>query len=173
MYQGYRVIDADAHFYEPANIWEQYVEAEYQDQIPRVAQIHSRAILEYEDGKVAVGPGPDDLHAHDPGEVRAGVRRVVEPGEPHPGHGRAGLGRAGVPGYQRRRVGRIRPRRHALRGHVPGVQHVGRRLLRRRSRAGQVRGHGAGPEPGRDGDGVPPRRGEAGRRLSLPAPGPH
>ena len=56
MYQGYRVIDADAHFYEPANIWEQYVEAEYQDRIPRVAQIHSRAILEYEDGKVAVGP---------------------------------------------------------------------------------------------------------------------
>ena len=56
MYQGYRVIDADAHFYEPANIWEQYVEAEYQDQIPRVAEIHSRAILEYEDGKVAVGP---------------------------------------------------------------------------------------------------------------------
>ena len=56
MYQGYRVIDADAHFYEPANIWEDYVEAAYQDQIPRVAQIHSRAILEYEDGKVAVGP---------------------------------------------------------------------------------------------------------------------
>ena len=29
MRNGFRVIDADAHFYEPADIWDKYIEKKY------------------------------------------------------------------------------------------------------------------------------------------------
>ena len=48
MRNGFKVIDADAHFYEPGDIWDSYVEASYQDRRPRVTQVHGKAILEYE-----------------------------------------------------------------------------------------------------------------------------
>ena len=31
MRNGFKVIDADAHFYEPADIWDRYLEPQYYD----------------------------------------------------------------------------------------------------------------------------------------------
>ena len=48
MRNGFKVIDADAHFYEPGDIWDKYVEPAFQERMPRVAKVHGKAILEYE-----------------------------------------------------------------------------------------------------------------------------
>ena len=56
MRDGYKIIDADAHFYEPPDIWDKYmVGEECYDERPRVAKVHGRAILQYTDGQIAVG----------------------------------------------------------------------------------------------------------------------
>ena len=47
MYQGYKVIDADAHFYEPWDIWDRYVEAEHYERRPRVVEYFGRARMEF------------------------------------------------------------------------------------------------------------------------------
>ena len=49
MRNGFKVIDADAHFYEPADLWDKYVEPQYHDQRPRVAKVLGNALFEYED----------------------------------------------------------------------------------------------------------------------------
>ena len=36
MRNGFRVIDADGHFYEPGDIWDSYVEPAYRDRRPIV-----------------------------------------------------------------------------------------------------------------------------------------
>ena len=57
MHQGYRIIDADAHFYEPMDIWDRYTEPEYYEQRPRVINHISRSRLEYAvDGVHFTGP---------------------------------------------------------------------------------------------------------------------
>ena len=48
MYHGFRIIDADAHFYEPMDIWDRYTESEYYEQRPRVINHVERSRLEYE-----------------------------------------------------------------------------------------------------------------------------
>jgi predicted TIM-barrel fold metal-dependent hydrolase len=48
MRNGFRVIDADGHFYEPGDIWDKYVEPKYYERRPRVVKVHGKAILEYE-----------------------------------------------------------------------------------------------------------------------------
>ncbi len=48
MRNGFKVIDADAHFYEPSDIWNKYVEPQYYDSRPRVLKVHAKSILEYE-----------------------------------------------------------------------------------------------------------------------------
>ena len=35
MKAGYRVVDADAHVIEPADLWSRYVEADFRDRAPR------------------------------------------------------------------------------------------------------------------------------------------
>ena len=56
MRDGYKIIDADAHFYEPPDIWDKYmVGEECYDQRPRVDKVWGRAILQYTDGQIAVG----------------------------------------------------------------------------------------------------------------------
>ena len=50
MRDGFKVIDADAHFYEPKDIWDRYVEPEYYEQRPRVARVLGKIMHEYEDG---------------------------------------------------------------------------------------------------------------------------
>jgi predicted TIM-barrel fold metal-dependent hydrolase len=60
MHSGFKVIDADAHFYEPPDIWDKYMVGEdTYDQRPRVAKVHGRGILQYTDGQVAVGGNRD------------------------------------------------------------------------------------------------------------------
>lgn len=48
MYQGFKVIDADGHFYEPRDIWDRYVEPEYHDRRPRVREIFGRSRMDFE-----------------------------------------------------------------------------------------------------------------------------
>ena len=48
MRNGFRVIDADAHFYEPGDIWNRYIEPQYFDRRPKVAQVLSKSRLIYE-----------------------------------------------------------------------------------------------------------------------------
>jgi predicted TIM-barrel fold metal-dependent hydrolase len=47
MYQGYKIIDADAHFYEPWDIWDKYVEPEHHDRRPRVVGYAGRSRMDY------------------------------------------------------------------------------------------------------------------------------
>ena len=43
MHSGFKVIDADAHFYEPPNIWDKYMVGEdCYDLRPRVDKVWSR-----------------------------------------------------------------------------------------------------------------------------------
>ena len=51
MRNGFKVIDADAHFIEPADIWDRYIEPEYYDRRPRVARVLGKELFEYEDGE--------------------------------------------------------------------------------------------------------------------------
>ena len=48
MYEGYRVIDADGHFYEPRDIWDRYVEPAFYDRRPRVREIFGRSRMDFE-----------------------------------------------------------------------------------------------------------------------------
>ena len=48
MKDGLRVIDADAHFYEPVDIWDKYVEPAYYDRRPIVTGRLGNSILSYE-----------------------------------------------------------------------------------------------------------------------------
>ena len=32
MREGFKIIDADGHFYEPADLWEKYIDPEFYDQ---------------------------------------------------------------------------------------------------------------------------------------------
>ena len=48
MYQGFKIIDADAHFYESLHIWDKYVEPEYYDRRPRVKEYYGRSRMDYE-----------------------------------------------------------------------------------------------------------------------------
>ena len=60
-----RVIDADAHFYEPADIWDNYMEPEFYDQRPRVKEVLGRIFLEYElDGDLFKKPIFAERPAH-------------------------------------------------------------------------------------------------------------
>ena len=62
MRNGFRVIDADAHFYEPADIWDRYMGKEYYDRRPRVAKVHGKTLFEYE-GDLSLGIFDDVLEA--------------------------------------------------------------------------------------------------------------
>ena len=52
MRDGFKVIDADAHFYEPIDIWDKYLEPPYIERMPKIARVHGKAIFEYEGGKM-------------------------------------------------------------------------------------------------------------------------
>ncbi len=48
MRNGYRVIDADGHFYEPEDLWEKYLSPEFQDRRPRVGQMLGNSMIQFE-----------------------------------------------------------------------------------------------------------------------------
>ena len=54
MYQGYKVIDADAHFYEPPDIWNKYVEKEFYDRRPIIKESYMKSRLVYEGDGVLI-----------------------------------------------------------------------------------------------------------------------
>jgi predicted TIM-barrel fold metal-dependent hydrolase len=51
MRNGFKVIDADAHFYEPGDIWDRYIDPQFYDRRPKVAKVHGGALFEYEGGQ--------------------------------------------------------------------------------------------------------------------------
>jgi len=52
MWNGYKVIDADAHMHEPPDLWERYVEPRYREQVPKVAFMHGTFMIYQPDGKI-------------------------------------------------------------------------------------------------------------------------
>ena len=58
---GYKVIDADAHMQEPADLWDKYVEKEFFDRRPRVANVEYQLFFKYESGELY----PKDLTGKD------------------------------------------------------------------------------------------------------------
>ena len=52
MWQGYKVIDADAHMHEPQDMWERYVEPKYRERAPKVAYMNGTFMIYQPDGKI-------------------------------------------------------------------------------------------------------------------------
>jgi predicted TIM-barrel fold metal-dependent hydrolase len=48
MRNGFKVIDADGHFYETADLWEKYTEPAYRDRVPKVAQMLGNSMVQFE-----------------------------------------------------------------------------------------------------------------------------
>ena len=48
MRDGFRVIDADGHFYEPEDLWDKYLSPEFQDRRPRVARMLGNSMVQFE-----------------------------------------------------------------------------------------------------------------------------
>jgi predicted TIM-barrel fold metal-dependent hydrolase len=47
MYSGFKVIDGDGHMYEPADLWDKYVEKEFYDKRPIIDKVIERSLLTY------------------------------------------------------------------------------------------------------------------------------
>ena len=52
MWNGYQVVDADAHMHEPQDMWEKYVEPKYLAQAPKVAYMNGTFMVYEADGKI-------------------------------------------------------------------------------------------------------------------------
>jgi predicted TIM-barrel fold metal-dependent hydrolase len=48
MRNGFRVIDADGHFYEPEDLWDKYLSPEFQDRRPKVARMLGNSMVQFE-----------------------------------------------------------------------------------------------------------------------------
>ena len=48
MRNGFRVIDADGHFYEPEDLWDNYLSPEFQDRRPKVARMLGNSMVQFE-----------------------------------------------------------------------------------------------------------------------------
>ncbi len=48
MRNGFRVIDADGHFYEPEYLWDKYLSPEFQDRRPKVARMLGNSMVQFE-----------------------------------------------------------------------------------------------------------------------------
>ena len=51
MWNGFKVIDADAHMHEPRDLWERYIEPKYRNDVPRVAHMNGTFMVYEPDGK--------------------------------------------------------------------------------------------------------------------------
>ena len=68
MWNGLKVIDADAHMHEPQDMWDRYLESKYCNQAPRVARMNGTFMIYEPDGKIipkdekqVKGPPPDSF----------------------------------------------------------------------------------------------------------------
>ena len=52
MWNGMKVIDADAHMHEPEYLWERYVEPKFRDRVPKVAFMDGVFMVYEPDGKI-------------------------------------------------------------------------------------------------------------------------
>ena len=52
MWNGMRVIDADAHMHEPQYLWERYVEPKFRERVPKVAFMDGVFMVYEPDGKI-------------------------------------------------------------------------------------------------------------------------
>ena len=48
MRNGFRVIDADGHFYEPEDLWDKYLSPEFQDRSPKIARMLGNSMVQFE-----------------------------------------------------------------------------------------------------------------------------
>lgn len=67
MWNGFKVIDADAHHHEPIDMWERYLEPAYKDRVPKVIGMQRNFYVYAKDEKLAdalVAGGPIPKH-HD------------------------------------------------------------------------------------------------------------
>jgi predicted TIM-barrel fold metal-dependent hydrolase len=48
MRSGFKIIDADGHFYETADLWDKYIEPQYYDRRPRVGQMLGNSMVQFE-----------------------------------------------------------------------------------------------------------------------------
>ncbi|MSP39921.1 MAG: amidohydrolase [Deltaproteobacteria bacterium] len=67
MWNGFKVIDADAHHHEPMDMWERYLEPAYRDRVPRVIGMQRNFYVYAKDEKLSdalVSGGPIPAH-HD------------------------------------------------------------------------------------------------------------
>ena len=52
MWNDMKVIDADAHMHEPQDLWERYVEPQYQDRVPKVIGMNGINFIYEPDGRI-------------------------------------------------------------------------------------------------------------------------
>jgi uncharacterized protein len=52
VWNGMKVIDADAHMHEPEYLWERYVEPKFRDRVPKVAFMDGVFMVYEPDGKI-------------------------------------------------------------------------------------------------------------------------
>ena len=50
MWNGFKVVDADAHMHEPQDMWEKYLEPKYLAQSPKVAYMNGTFMVYEPDG---------------------------------------------------------------------------------------------------------------------------
>ena len=62
MINGYKVIDADAHMQEPADLWDKYVEKEFYDRRPKVTNVEYQLFFKYESGELYPKALPEFLN---------------------------------------------------------------------------------------------------------------
>ena len=103
MRNGFKVIDADGHFYEPGDIWDNYVEPAFQEHRPRVVQVHGKAILEYEGEETMNALKSKQLFSMMDDKFGHAFPGQLESGEPHQGHGHRRVGHSGLFAYERSR----------------------------------------------------------------------
>jgi hypothetical protein len=64
MWNGFKVIDADAHHHEPQHLWERYVEPKYKDRVPKVIGMRRNFFVYAPDQKFASLESGENIPAH-------------------------------------------------------------------------------------------------------------
>ena len=133
MWNGMKVIDADAHMHEPEYLWEQYVEPKFRDQVPKVAFMDGVFMVYEPDGKI-IPKGEIQVSTVLPSawavigrKVRRGLSAMVVVGDSAEGHGPLRLGHSGSAAHREQRqlrLSRRAQRRRTRRRDVPGLQQL-------------------------------------------------
>ena len=52
MWNGFKVIDSDAHHHEPMDMWDRYLEPEYRERVPKVIGMRRNFFIYAQDNKL-------------------------------------------------------------------------------------------------------------------------